>query len=127
MTNEPTKNSYAAVRKLCKENGLVIITMTDSHLSIGFENSLGYIDVDDIFEFFKSSDGWVHARKSNKYAGKYLLSSKFGGYAVISDPFNISGGSFHTYRSPQAALKVFYENEGQFYDLEKRFQNFVAA
>lgn len=126
MTN-PSKNSYAAVRKLCKENGLAIVTMTDSNLSVGFENPRGYVEIDDIFEFFKTSDGWVHARKSKKYAGRYLVSSKFGGYAVIDNPFNITGGSFHTYRSPQAALKVFYENEGQFYDLEQRFQNFVAA
>ncbi|SPL65052.1 hypothetical protein OHAE_919 [Ochrobactrum soli] len=101
--------------------------MTDSHLSIGFEIDRGYIEINDIFEFFKTSDGWVHARKSNKFAGKYLVTSKSGGYAVIKDPHNITGGSFHTYRSPQAALKVFYENEGQFYDLEQRFQNFVAA
>lgn len=124
---EPSKHSYAAVRKLCKKHGLVIVRMTDSHLSIGFENPRGYVEIDNIFEFFKTSDGWVHARKSNNFVGKYLVSSKNGGYAIIKDPHNITGGCFNTYRSPQAALKVFYENEGQFYDLEQRFQNFIAA
>ena len=118
MTNEPTKNSYAQVRKIARKNGLKIVSMTNDYLSLGYEAyTKGYVDADSIAEFFKTADGWVFAKKSKGLDGNYLISSKSGGQLVTKDPRIGHGGNYKsTFRSAQGALKNFMETSHHFYN-----------